>query len=59
MNRTWFTSPRESGSFLCYDAADNNVRERGAPPRDKTWATVIECGLLGGLVLTFVIKVIW
>jgi hypothetical protein len=46
MDRTWFPSSGESGSFLRYDAgSNNNTRERGSSPRDKTWATVIECGL--------------
>jgi hypothetical protein len=59
MHRTWFPSSRESGSFLRYDAKPNNYsRERGASPRDKTWATVIECVLVGSIVLIFIIKVI-
>ena len=60
MNRTWFPSSRENGSFLRYDAGpDNNFREPGSSPHGKTWPTVIECGLLGGIILTFVIKLLW
>jgi hypothetical protein len=59
MNRAWFPIPRESDPLLRYDTADNNFRERGMSPRDKIWATIIECGMLGGIVLTFIIKVIW
>jgi hypothetical protein len=59
MHRTWFPSSRESGSFLRHDAgSDNYSCERRPSPRDKTWATVIECALVGGIALIFVIKVI-
>jgi hypothetical protein len=58
MNRTWFPSSR--GSFLHHAAVpDNGARHRGSPPRDKTWAAVIECGLFGGIALFFALKVIW
>jgi hypothetical protein len=60
MNRTWFPSSRESGSFLRYDAgSNNNSRERGSSLRDKTWSTVIECGLLAGMILIVAFGVIW
>jgi hypothetical protein len=59
MHRTWFPGSCESGSFLRHDAGPNNYsRESMALPRDKTWATVIECVLVGSIVLIFIIKVI-
>jgi hypothetical protein len=59
MNRTWFPGFHESGSFLRHDARSNNYSgERMALPRDKTWATVIECVLVGSIVSIFIIKVI-
>ena len=59
MHRSWFPSSRGSGLFLRHDARPINYSgERGSSPRDKTRATVIECILVGSIVLIFVIKVI-
>jgi hypothetical protein len=59
MDRSRFSRSRESGSFLRYDAGrNNNPRERGSSPRDKTWATLIECSLVASVFLIVVIKVI-
>jgi hypothetical protein len=59
MDRTWFPSSRESGSFLRFDAGPyNNSRERGSSSRVKTWTTVAECGLIGGTVLICIVNLI-
>jgi hypothetical protein len=59
MHRTWFPSHRESGSFLRHNAGpDNYSRERAASRHDKTWVTVIECVLVGSIVLIFIVKAI-
>lgn len=58
MNRTWFPRRCESRSLL-YDAGLNiNSRQRGSAPRDKTWPTIIECGLLGTMLIV-ALSIIW
>jgi hypothetical protein len=61
MDHTWFPRSRESGSLLrCDDARPNdNSSERASPLRDKTWATVVECGLFACMILIVAISGIW
>jgi len=59
MDRTWFPSSRPSDPFLRHDAGVNrDSRKHKVSPRDKTWTTVLECALLGGMVLIVAIRAI-
>jgi len=59
MDRTRFPGSHQRASYLHYDAEPNNYAcERVSPPRDRTWAAVIECALLAGIGLIVAIRLI-
>ncbi len=45
-------------SWLSHSYQAPYARERGSFPRDKTWFTVIECGLIATIIFVIAIKFI-
>ena len=58
MDGARFPRYRESSAFLRHDAGpNNNSRERGSSPRDKTWSALAECSLVASILLIVAIKI--